>query len=230
MMSMSGGWFFVGPAKPSARDATWKLPGIGSYVALALEQRDIAAVLYAILAMLVVILAYDQLLFRPLVAWSAKFRNEMTAGRDGGGPVGAEAVAPDRRCARSRAPWARCSMRSAGCGCAGPAAARLEARTPSVWGDRVFMAVLVVALGAAGWVIATFAADTLTLVGPARGAASGADHAAAGRRADGAGDPGVGADRGMAGVAAEMGTAGDSRLRSSWRRPGQPVLPGVRPC
>ncbi|MBN8898333.1 MAG: ABC transporter permease subunit, partial [Rhodospirillales bacterium] len=63
----------------SVGDNTWKLPGIGSYVAMALEQRDIAAVLYAILAMLVVILLYDQLLFRPLVAWSARFRFETTA-------------------------------------------------------------------------------------------------------------------------------------------------------
>jgi NitT/TauT family transport system permease protein len=81
MMSMSGGWFFVVASEAiSVGDNTWKLPGIGSYVALALEQRDIAAVAYAILAMLAVILLYDQLLFRPLVAWSAKFRFETTAG------------------------------------------------------------------------------------------------------------------------------------------------------
>ena len=80
MMSMSGGWFFVVASEAvSVGDSTWKLPGIGSYVALALEQRDIGAVLWAILAMLVVILAYDQLLFRPLVAWSAKFRFSMTS-------------------------------------------------------------------------------------------------------------------------------------------------------
>jgi NitT/TauT family transport system permease protein len=81
MMSMSGGWFFVVASEAvSVGDTTWKLPGIGSYVALALEQRDILAVCYAIVAMLAVILAYDQLLFRPLVAWSAKFRFETTAG------------------------------------------------------------------------------------------------------------------------------------------------------
>jgi NitT/TauT family transport system permease protein len=80
MMSMSGGWFFVVAAEAiTVGDTTIKLPGIGSYVALALEQRDIVAVGWAILAMLVVILAYDQLLFRPLVAWSAKFRFETTA-------------------------------------------------------------------------------------------------------------------------------------------------------
>ena len=80
MMSMSGGWFFVVASEAvTVGDTTWKLPGIGSYVALALEKQDFTAVLYAILAMLVVILAYDQLLFRPLVAWSSKFRFETTA-------------------------------------------------------------------------------------------------------------------------------------------------------
>jgi NitT/TauT family transport system permease protein len=80
MMSMSGGWFFVVASEAvSVGNNTWTLPGIGSYVALALERQDIWAVAWAILAMLVVILAYDQLLFRPLVAWSAKFRFETTA-------------------------------------------------------------------------------------------------------------------------------------------------------
>ena len=76
MMSMSGGWFFVVAAEATTR---YNLPGIGSYVATALAHRDIGAVFWAILAMLVVILAYDQLLFRPLVSWSGKFRFETTA-------------------------------------------------------------------------------------------------------------------------------------------------------
>ncbi len=81
MISMSGGWFFVVASEAvSVGNHSWKLPGIGSYVAVALERRDIAAVGWAIFAMLVVILLYDQLLFRPLVAWSAKFRFETTAG------------------------------------------------------------------------------------------------------------------------------------------------------
>jgi len=81
MMSMSGGWFFVVASEAiSVGDTSWRLPGIGSYVAAALEARDLTAVVYAILAMLVVILAYDQLLFRPLTAWSAKFRVELTQG------------------------------------------------------------------------------------------------------------------------------------------------------
>ncbi len=81
MMSMSGGWFFVVASEAvSVGDNTWKLPGIGSYVALALEQKNITAVVWAIVTMLAVILAYDQLLFRPLVAWSARFKFETTAG------------------------------------------------------------------------------------------------------------------------------------------------------
>jgi NitT/TauT family transport system permease protein len=87
MMSMSGGWFFVVASEAiSVGDNTWKLPGIGSYVALALEKRDILAVCYAIITMLLVILAYDQLLFRPLVAWSQKFRFETTAGATASDP------------------------------------------------------------------------------------------------------------------------------------------------
>ena len=83
MMSMSGGWFFVVASEAiTVGDTTFKLPGIGSYVALALERRSIPAVMYAILAMLIVILLYDQLLFRPLVAWSSKFRFELTASED----------------------------------------------------------------------------------------------------------------------------------------------------
>ncbi len=80
MLSMSGGWFFVVASEAiSLGDNSWTLPGIGSYVSVALDHRDIRAVFYAIGAMLVVIVLYDQILFRPLVAWSAKFRFETTA-------------------------------------------------------------------------------------------------------------------------------------------------------
>ncbi|GLS21227.1 ABC transporter permease [Labrys miyagiensis] len=80
MMSMSGGWFFVVASEAiTVGDTTMTLPGIGSYVALAIKQQDIWAVLYAVIAMLVVIILYDQLLFRPLVAWADKFRFETTS-------------------------------------------------------------------------------------------------------------------------------------------------------
>jgi NitT/TauT family transport system permease protein len=77
MMSMSGGWFFVVAAEAiSVGDTSIRLPGIGSFIALAIERRDLDAVGWAIAAMFVVILIYDQLLFRPLVAWVDRFRVE----------------------------------------------------------------------------------------------------------------------------------------------------------
>ncbi len=77
MMSMSGGWFFVVASEAIAVSGqSIKLPGVGSYIALAIEARDLAAIGWAIGAMALGIALYDQLLFRPLVAWADKFRFE----------------------------------------------------------------------------------------------------------------------------------------------------------
>jgi NitT/TauT family transport system permease protein len=79
MMSMSGGWFFVVASEAiTVGDKTVTLPGIGAYLATAILQRDLQAVGWVILAMVVVIVIYDQFLFRPMVAWSDKFRLEDT--------------------------------------------------------------------------------------------------------------------------------------------------------
>ena len=80
MMSMSGSWFFVVASEAiSVGDTTVKLPGIGSWLAVAIDQRNVQAVVIAVLVMGAVIFAYDQLLFRPIVAWADKFRFEQTA-------------------------------------------------------------------------------------------------------------------------------------------------------
>ena len=80
MMSMSGGWFFVVASEAiTVGDKTVTLPGIGSWLAVAIERKDFGAVALAVGAMAVVILLYDQLLFRPIVAWADKFRFEQTA-------------------------------------------------------------------------------------------------------------------------------------------------------
>jgi len=80
MMSMSGGWFFVVASEAiSVGDVQYTLPGVGSYVARAIQNRDLTAVYWAIGAMTITILIYDQLLFRPMVAWADKFRFEQTA-------------------------------------------------------------------------------------------------------------------------------------------------------
>ncbi len=79
MMSMSGGWFFVVASEAiSVGDVNVRLPGVGSYLALAIEQRRIDCVIAAVVAMALIILAYDQLLFRPIVAFGDKFRVELT--------------------------------------------------------------------------------------------------------------------------------------------------------
>lgn len=80
MMSMSAGWFFVVYSEAiSVHHQKILLPGVGSYIALAVETANIKAIVYAILAMLIVILIYDQFLFRPLVAWAEKFKAEQVA-------------------------------------------------------------------------------------------------------------------------------------------------------
>jgi NitT/TauT family transport system permease protein len=83
MMSMSGGWFFVVASEAiSVGDTKITLPGIGAYLSLAIDQENIAAVAWAVIAMGVVILLYDQLVFRPVVAWADKFRVELIASQE----------------------------------------------------------------------------------------------------------------------------------------------------
>lgn len=75
MMSMSGSWFFVTASEAfSVANQNITLPGIGSYIALAIVKANTPSIFYAILTMLIVIFLYDQLLFRPLTYWSEKFQ------------------------------------------------------------------------------------------------------------------------------------------------------------
>ena len=83
MMSMSGAWFFVVISEAiTVGHTTVTLPGIGSWLALAIERQDFRAVAWAVGAMAVVIVLYDQFLFRPIVAWADKFRFEQTASQE----------------------------------------------------------------------------------------------------------------------------------------------------
>jgi NitT/TauT family transport system permease protein len=83
MMSMSGGWFFVVASEAiTVGNKTITLPGIGAFLAQAIAEQNLHAIGWVILAMTVVILAYDQFLFRPLVAWADKFRMETTSSGD----------------------------------------------------------------------------------------------------------------------------------------------------
>ena len=83
MMSMSGGWFFVVASEAiTVGDTTIALPGVGSYIAKANDEGNWSAIGAAVLTMGIVILLYDQLLFRPIVAWAAKFRVELSVSQD----------------------------------------------------------------------------------------------------------------------------------------------------
>ncbi|MBE3599099.1 MAG: ABC transporter permease subunit [Limnochordaceae bacterium] len=79
MMSFGGGWFFLAASEAiTVLNRRLMLPGVGSYLATALERADARAVGYAILTMALVVLGIDQLVWRPLVAWAERFKLEQT--------------------------------------------------------------------------------------------------------------------------------------------------------
>jgi NitT/TauT family transport system permease protein len=162
MMSMSGGWFFVTASEAiSVGDNNWNLPGIGSYVAVALKQSDIRAVFYAIVAMLVVILLYDQLLFRPLVAWSLKFRFETTAGATAEDPWMLKLLRRTRLLQELGEWVGRVLAVVSGLRLSLGLRQRAQSRAPSRVVDGVWLAVLVAVLAWAGWRVVTFVSTEL---------------------------------------------------------------------
>ncbi len=79
MMSFGGGWFFVAQSEAiSVMNKDIKLPGLGSYMAQAIAQGNNTAALWAVVAMILLILVSDQLVWRPLLAWADKFKIELT--------------------------------------------------------------------------------------------------------------------------------------------------------
>jgi NitT/TauT family transport system permease protein len=83
MMSMAGGWFFLTVNEAfTLGDRDFRLPGVGSYMAVAIDKGDTSAMIWAIVAMTLMILAVDQLLWKPLVAWSQRFRLEEIGGSE----------------------------------------------------------------------------------------------------------------------------------------------------
>jgi NitT/TauT family transport system permease protein len=165
MLSMSGSWFFLVVSEAITVHATTiKLPGIGSYVAAALDARDLHAIGYAILTMFLVILAYDQLLFRPIVAWAEKFRFEQTA--SGEPPTSwildmvgrarwiTKALRPLGEALRAVARWPLFPARR-------PKPATAATGRAPVWGDRLWLAVVLVLVASAVWRIADYVGATL---------------------------------------------------------------------
>lgn len=165
MLSMSGGWFFVVASEAiTVGNTTFTLPGIGSYVAVALRRSDLLAIFYAVLAMLVVILLYDQLLFRPLVAWSAKFRFETVQTAADSEPWMLKVLRRTYLVADAAA-WLGERLAAVGRLRLGRAertfASMKTGRVSSRLGDAVFYAIVAAAAGYGLWLVVSFCAAHL---------------------------------------------------------------------
>jgi len=81
IMSWSGGWFFLMAAEiynVGSRD--FRLPGLGSYLQTAAGAGNMHAVMAGLVTLILVIVALDQFVWRPLLAWADKFKMEMVQG------------------------------------------------------------------------------------------------------------------------------------------------------
>jgi len=80
MMSFGGAWFFLAASESiSVLNHTYALPGIGSYVAAAIDQSSLSHVGIAILVMVFMVIGVNFLFWRPMVAWAERFRTEESA-------------------------------------------------------------------------------------------------------------------------------------------------------
>ncbi|MHB8285376.1 MAG: ABC transporter permease [Caulobacteraceae bacterium] len=149
MMSMSGAWFFVVVSEAvTVGHINITLPGIGSYVGLAIQNKNLGAIGWAILTMAIVILAYDQLLFRPLVAWSEKFTVELSAGQ--APPPQSWLLDFIRRAELTRRLWRPIAtfmgaVSRIHTGGVRPPSRRLAKAWTSKWADRTWLAIICIA-------------------------------------------------------------------------------------
>src|SRR5215469_6508668 len=164
MMSMSGGWFFVTISEAiSVGKTNIALPGIGSWIAVAIAQKNLLAIFYAIVAMLAVILIFDQLLFRPLVAWADRFRIDNEDSEDYPESWLLDVLRRSRLMGVMTAPFASFMLWSYRLAPPrAPRAAALAARMPPRAGDVVWYAVLGAVGAYAAWEIWQFASNNLT--------------------------------------------------------------------
>jgi NitT/TauT family transport system permease protein len=81
MVSMAGGWFFLTINEAfTLGDKNFQLPGLGSYMSVAISRDNVPAQIAAVVAMGLMIIAMDRLVWWPLVIWSRKFKIEDVAG------------------------------------------------------------------------------------------------------------------------------------------------------
>jgi NitT/TauT family transport system permease protein len=167
MMSMSGGWFFVVASEAiTVGNTTVTLPGIGSYVALGIQKQNLPAIGYAILTMLLVIIAYDQLLFRPVVAWADKFRFEQTASASAPSSWMLDLFRRTRALRALSLPFAALNKIISNLHIAIPGQWKMASsaqRPPSRIIDALWLAMIVASTGYAAWQIYQYLSATLRL-------------------------------------------------------------------
>jgi NitT/TauT family transport system permease protein len=79
MMSFGGSWFFLTASEAITVNAHgYVLPGVGSYVGVAINEGNLAEVIYGIITMIIIILVVNFFFWRPLVAYSEQFRVEQS--------------------------------------------------------------------------------------------------------------------------------------------------------
>jgi NitT/TauT family transport system permease protein len=83
IVSVAGGWFaLIACEMFTMGDRNFQLPGLGSYLQTATADGDIRALVAGFLVVILIVVATDQLLWRPLIAWSDKFKFEQVESAD----------------------------------------------------------------------------------------------------------------------------------------------------
>lgn len=78
MMSMAGGWFFLTLCEGFVLgDKSYRLPGLGSFLSVTFEQQQYSAFMAGLLCLVIMVWGVDFLLWRPLIAWSAQYRESL---------------------------------------------------------------------------------------------------------------------------------------------------------
>ncbi|WP_426265071.1 ABC transporter permease [Sphingomonas sp. PWP1-2] len=162
MMSMSGGWFFVVASEAiTVGNTTVTLPGVGSWLALAIERQDFRAIGEAVAMMGVVILMYDQLFFRPIVAWADRFRFEQTASNERPGSWVYDLLRRTRLLPLLFAPVAGIGRLLLALDPGRTATRPTRERQPNALIERLWQVVVLLAVGAAFWWSAHYVLATL---------------------------------------------------------------------
>ena len=164
MMSMSGGWFFVVASEAiTVGHTTVALPGIGSWLALAIARQDATAVAWAVGAMAVLILLYDQLFFRPIVAWADRYRFEQTASAEAPRSWAFDLFKRARLLPVVLAPFFALGRLLMSLDPTPTARRDRQAREPSRIGDAAWRMFLVLLVGGAGWLIVDYVGHELSV-------------------------------------------------------------------